>query len=144
MAAVPVTIIGTLTDSDGTKNVTLAGMAALSDVGVGGGPIMPGQPPSIWPGVPTHPIAPGGEPPSIWPSPGHPAHPIVIPPSIWPNPPEGQAPHPEHPIVIPHPPVIQGPDLQVKVVWTPENQWQVVLVPAGTTPAPSAAPAGRR
>lgn len=143
MASVPITIIGSLTDKDGSQNVTLTGMASITGLEVGGGPIV-GGPPSIWPGRPEHPIAPGGEPPSIWPSPGRPAHPIVIPPTIWPNPPEG-ANIPAHPIVIPHPPAIQAPDLQVQIVWTPEQGWAVVLVPAGTAPAPSATPAsGRR
>lgn len=121
MAAIPVTIIGTLTGKDGSENVTLVGVASLSDVGVGGGPIMP----------------PSGGPPSIWPSPGHPAHPIVIPPEIWPKPPDPDAPRPEHPIVIPHPPEIQGPDLEVKTIWTPGQGWQVVLVPTGEHVTPS-------
>ena len=135
MAAVPITIVGTLTDNDGSKNVTLAGLASHTGLEVGGGPIVPGG---------------GGEgPPSIWPSPGHPAHPIVIPPEIWPNPPEGQAPHPEHPIVIPPPAGVQGPNLEVKVVWGPEQGWAVVLVPTGPHPAPSGGrqpqqPGGRR
>lgn len=140
MAAVPVTIIGIQTDELGSRNVTITGMASLTGVGVGGGPIMPGQPPSIWPGgKPTHPIVlpPEGGPPSIWPSPGHPEHPIYLPPGIWPNPPEGQAPIPEHPIVIPPPPGVQGPDLEVKVIWHPEQGWMVVLVPTGPTPTPS-------
>lgn len=150
MAAIPVTIIGVLTDKEGSQNVTLAGMASLTGLEVGGGPgdyypahpIAPGgKPPSIWPspGHPAHPIAPGGPPPSIWPSPGHPAHPIVIPPEIWPDPPEGQAPHPEHPIVIPIPPPegVEGPPLEVKVVWTEPTGWVVVLVPTGEHVAPS-------
>lgn len=134
MAAVPVTIIGTLTDNDGTKNVTLAGLASLTGLEVGGGPIMPG----------------GGEgPPSIWPSPGHPEHPIYLPPTIWPDPPNPDRPHPEHPIVIPPPPDIpSAPPLQVKVVWIPpphpHSGWAVVLVPTGAHPTPSATPAGSR
>jgi hypothetical protein len=113
MAAIPVTIIGTMT---------------YSDTGVGGGP-MPGgptptppiyyppqQPPGIWPspGVPTHPIAPGGAPPGIWPSPGYPAHPIApgggpsqgpgfpTPPIYIPiTPPPDSGLSPEHPIYVP-------------------------------------------
>lgn len=123
MAAVPVTIIGTLTDNESTKNVTLAGLASLTGLEVGGGP-----------------IAPGGGPPSIWPSPGHPEHPIYIPPSIW-GPGDGR---PTPPIVIPPPPGVTGPPLEIKIVWTPLNQWQVVLVPTGEHPAPSATPAGSR
>lgn len=132
MTAVPLTVVGTLTGKDGSENVTLVGMATITGLEVGGGP---------GPGYPAHPIAPGGRPPSVWPSPGHPAHPIVIPPTIWPDPPEGQGPTVEHPIVLPHPPQIQGPDLQVKIVWSEEDGWAIILVPAGTTPAPSS---GRR
>ena len=137
MAAVPVTIIGTLTGKDGSENVTIIGMASLTGLSVGGGPITD-EP------HPEHPIAPGGKPPSIWPSPGHPAHPIVIPPDVWPTPPNPDGPHPEHPIVIPPPSELPGaPPLQVKVVWGPQVGWQVVLVPTGPHPSPSAA-GGRR
>lgn len=104
MAAVPITINGIQTDENGSRNVTIVGMASLTGVGVGGGPILGGEPPSIWPspGHPAHPIAP---PVGIWPSPGHPAHPIELPPivpggppvSIWPG-------VPSHPIVLPPPP----------------------------------------
>lgn len=121
MAAVPVTIIGTMTDKDGSQNVTITGMASLTGLDVGGGPIMP-------------------------PSDAHPEHPIYLPPGIWPNPPEGQAPLPEHPIVIP-PPIPVPPDtppVQVKVIWTPTNGWAVVLVPTGEHPAPSGRPQPRR
>jgi hypothetical protein len=61
-----------------------------------------------------------------------------LPPGIWPNPPEGQAPIPEHPIVIPPPPGTNGPQLEVKVAWTEQTGWVVVLVPTGTVPTPSA------
>lgn len=140
MASVPVTIVGTLTDKDGSQNVTIVGMAQITGLEVGGGPV---QPPQIWPspGRPAHPIAPGGEPPSIWPGPGDPDFPIQVPPSIWPDPPEGQAPIPGHPLPIPPPAGIQGPQLQVKVVWDADEGWSVVLVPTGTAPAPSV---GRR
>lgn len=98
MAAVPVTIVGLATSDDGeTKNVTIVGMASITGLQVGGGPMPggPGKPPGIWGGgnvpMPTPPIAnvPG--------APGYNPNP----PSVWPNPPEGIAPHPEHPIVIP-------------------------------------------
>lgn len=91
MAAVPLTIVGIETREDGTSgSVTIVGMASITGLGVGGGPIMPpGKPPGIWPG-------PG--------DPDYPGKPPSQPPSIWPNPPEGIAPHPEHPIVIPVPP----------------------------------------
>lgn len=132
MAAVPVTIIGTMTDKDGSQNVTITGMASLSGLEVGGGPIGDEHP--------EHPIAPGGPPPSIWPSPGHPAHPIVIPPGIW-GPGDGR---PTPPIVIPPPPGVTGPQLEVKTVWTPTEGWSVVLVPTGEHPAPAAGGGGRR
>lgn len=152
MAAVPVTISGVLLDKLGRtiQQVTLVGEATLTGVGVGGGPLPGGDEdngkPGIWPGRPAHPIAPGGEPPSIWPSPGTPEHPIVLPPGIWPDPPSvgGKPPtiwpspgHPEHPIEIPPPAGVNGPDLEVKVVWTPDTGWAVVLIPTGTAPAPS-------
>jgi hypothetical protein len=115
MAAIPVTIIGTMT---------------YSDVGVGGGP-MPGgptpmppiyyppqQPPGVWPspGVPTHPIAPGGQPPEVWPGPGQPAHPIApggAPPGIWPSP--G---YPAHPIAPGGGPS-QGPGFPTPPIYIP-------------------------
>ena len=137
MTAVPITIIGTLTGKDGSENVTLVGMASLTGLGVGGGPIEPKPPVGIWPGPGDPDFPGGGKPPTIWPSPGHPAHPIYLPPGIWPNPPEGQAPIPEHPIVIPPPEGVDGPPLEVKVVWTPQTGWQVVLIPTGTHPSPS-------
>jgi hypothetical protein len=77
---------------------------------VGGGPIVPEQPPGIWPspGVPTHPIAPGGGPSQ---GPGFPTPPIYIPVP----PPSAGGEHPEHPIYIPvypaHPIVIPMPPL---------------------------------
>lgn len=130
MSSVPITIIGTMTDKETSQNVTIVGMAQITGLEVGGGP-MPGGPgrPGIWPG-------------------GHPEHPIVLPPDhlplppgIWPDPPEGQAPLPEHPIVIPPPPGISGPQLEVKTIWTPESGWQIVLVPTGDHVTPSS---GRR
>lgn len=125
MAAVPITIIGTATDSDGSKNITIVGLASHTGLGVGGGPIEPPE------------GGEGGEPPSIWPGDEHPEHPIYLPPGIWPDPPEGSAPHPEHPIVIPPPDGIDGPELEVKTIWTPEQGWAVVLVPTGEHPAPA-------
>ena len=120
--------------------------------GQGGG----GQPPGIW-GGPIDPYPDHGLPgrPGTWPPqrPPHPAHPIVlppdsikppipIPPTIWPNPPEGTAPHPEHPIVYPDPikppDGVEGPALEVQVIWTAQTGWAVVLVPTGEHVAPSA------
>jgi hypothetical protein len=116
MAAVPITLVGTITtsapkggevSSGGTEQCVITGIASITDLSVGGGPMPPQQPPGIWPspGHPEHPIAPGGPPPGIWPSPGHPEHPIApTPPTeIWPKP--GV---PTHPIVIPQPPT--GPE----------------------------------
>jgi len=108
MAAVPVTLIGTFSfDTGGTVTGQFGGVAYLTGLSVGGGP-MPGGPPlGIWGGapvpVPTPPIhlGPGGEPlpPQIGGGPiypGSPAHPIVLPP-----PPNGGPGVPAHPIVIP-------------------------------------------
>lgn len=72
MSAVPVTIVGMLADENGSRSVTLVGLASLTGLGVGGGPIIPDKPP----GVPTHPIVLPGDP--SWGDP-HPEHPIVIP-----------------------------------------------------------------
>jgi hypothetical protein len=103
-----VTIVGIETRSDGTsENVTIVGMASLTGLGVGGGPVKP--PLGIWGGKPPeyvdiggpapqpkpeHPIVlpppNGGPPPEIWPSPGHPSHPIVLPPIDNLPPPGGQ------------------------------------------------------
>jgi hypothetical protein len=123
MAGVNVTIVGTITAGDETKQCTIAGIASLTGLEVGGGPM---PPLSIWPspGVPTHPIAPGGPPPTI-----------------WPNPPEGSV-LPEHPIVLPPdlPPTMPPPDqrpIEWKTGWTQETGWVVVGVPTGPTPTPS-------
>jgi len=67
-------------------------------------------PGSIAPGVPTHPIF----------LPVYPSHPIVLPP-------EGGTP-PEQP---------EQPPVEVKVGWTAETGWVVVLVPTGEHPTPS-------
>jgi hypothetical protein len=129
MSAVPITIIGAETDANGSRNVTIVGMANITGLEVGGGP-MPGGPSGAHP---AHPI--------YYPD-AHPEHPIVIPPEIWPNPPEGTAPHPEHPIVIPPPEGLPDgtPPVEIKTIWTPENGWQLVLVPTGDHVTPS----GRR
>jgi len=112
MAAVEVVISGLLYHgkSGAGTPVTIVGIAGLSGLEVGGGPIIP-PPAQQPPGVPTFPISgpPGidfpdkpGYPPvvgggPIYPSGDHPAHPIVIP-----LPPDSGL-HPEHPIVIPDP-----------------------------------------
>jgi hypothetical protein len=82
MSAVNVTIIGTIAGvgagaEDGIKSqpVIIQGQLNLSDLSVGGGPIL-GAPP-------------------------HPAHPIYLPPGIWGG---ANEPFPTPPIVIPKPP----------------------------------------
>lgn len=99
MSAVPVTIVGIETREDGTSgNVTIVGMASITGLGVGGGPIMP---PSG--AHPEHPIV---YPPGSLP---HPEHPIVLPPPVPGWPPIDIGAHPEHPIVLPPPPTDVGP-----------------------------------
>jgi hypothetical protein len=157
MAAIPVTIVGTITHADGSvEGVKLEGSASLTGLGVGGGPVQP--PLGIWPpgsgiDLPTHPIAPGGPPPGIWPSPGVPTHPIA---------PGGPPPKPTFPIWGPpgislppgsgYPPVAGHPlppdqakpepiaGWEAKTAWTPETGWVVVIVPKEGTevPTPSA------
>ena len=129
MAAVPVTIVGILASDDGTSNnVTLTGMASITGLGVGGGPIQP--PVGIWPPpggpvFPAHPIAPGGPPPIAgWTPPGyHPAHPIA--PGGPPQPPEGTEP----------------PDGGWEWVFIPGSGWTPGYVP-GDKPHPPQPPGG--
>jgi len=67
-------------------------------------------------------IPPGGI------GPGVPTHPIFLP--VFPT----------HPIVLPdpgEPPSEEKPPLEVKVGWTAETGWVVVLVPTGAHPTPS-------
>jgi hypothetical protein len=92
MPSVPITIVGTWTNADGTSvGGTLEGSASITGLGVGGGPILPPEkPPGIW--------GPPDMPPGIWPPPGGrpPQPPLGIwgppdmPPGIWPPP--GQRP----------------------------------------------------
>jgi hypothetical protein len=82
MAAVPVTIVGIQTDDSGeSKNVTIIGMASITGLGVGGGPIFPPTPPPH----PEHPIV-IPDPPPIQP-PDNPGPPISI--VVKPPPPNG-------------------------------------------------------
>lgn len=118
MAAVPVTISGVLFDKYGRTGepVTLMGMASITGVGIGGGPIIPpesGSPPGIWGPTdprPTPPIAfpPGwvggvpphpGSPPGIWGGGNEPfpTPPIYIPPAVPPSMKPPEAPEPGSP-----------------------------------------------
>ncbi len=108
MAAIPITIVGTLTgkatkegDTSATEQVVIQGIASLTGLEVGGGPMPGGPPVGIWPspGHPAHPIAPGGPPLGFWGGVAGPGveHPIYIP--ITPPPDSGLS--PEHPIYLP-------------------------------------------
>lgn len=121
MAAVPCVINGVIVDLYGRVimgPVKIMGEIMRSDVGVGGGPIIPPDKPpepplGIWPG-PGDPDFPGdGKPPrppvGIWPGPGDPDYPIK-PPTLPPDvtvPPPGSPPvvlpglSPVHPITPP-------------------------------------------
>src|SRR5262252_1818596 len=86
MAAVPTTLVGILAHEDGSsENVTFTGLASITGLSVGGGPI---DPPRIWgptdprPTPPIH-LGPGGEP-------GGP--PVIGGGPILPDPPDGGAP----------------------------------------------------
>lgn len=92
MSAVEITFRGTEYDllARTQRQVVLIGEAFLTNIGVGGGPVLP-------PG--------GGQPPSG----AHPGFPIVLPPgSGWlpggPSAPGGYPPSVQHPIVLPQPP----------------------------------------
>lgn len=147
MAAVPITINGVICDLYGrtiTGPVKIVGELVRSDVGIGGGPIIPppgdkppGSPPGIWPG-PGDPDFPGGG--------YHPAHPIVLPPIIPGGPPINIGAHPEHPIVLPPPPDTTPPPPGMAVKpppdsggWAYVQPWGWGYFPTGsTTPGPKA------
>jgi hypothetical protein len=74
MPAVPITIVGSETSGETTSQVTITGIAFITGLEVGGGPVMP----------PT--------------APGHPEHPIYHPPGIWGG---GNVPMPTPPIYLP-------------------------------------------
>jgi hypothetical protein len=128
MAALPITIVGTLTgkatkegDVSATEQVVIQGGAFITGLEIGGGPM------------------PGGPPPQVWPGPGHPAFPI------WGGPGFGSpgGPYPpsaEHPIVLPPdlPPALEdGRLIDWKVGWTPDSGWAVIGVPQFKHPTPS-------
>jgi hypothetical protein len=117
MPAVPITIVGTSTSGEATSQVTITGIAFVTGLEVGGGPVMPPQ------------------------APGHPAHPIYTPPGIWgggdvpmPTPPIAPGGGPAHPIVEPPVPPMpeQPPDTSAGGgwVWSPIYGW--VWRPAGS------------
>lgn len=96
MSAVPVTLIGMFYPRNKTEPpfpATFVGYATITDLEVGGGPILP---PDEVPPV---------DPPLV----------------IWPNPPEGIAPIPEHPIVLPDP--ITPPDQPPTGPEPPHEGW---------------------
>ena len=103
MSEVPITISGVLYDKLNRTStpVTLEGLASKT---VGGGPIIPSDPPlEIW-----GPNDPRPTPPIHIPDPGFglkPEHPIVLPPNV-----------PTHPIVIPPDNPGEPPDL---ILWPP-------------------------
>jgi hypothetical protein len=125
MAAIPVTITGTMT---------------YTGLEIGGGP-MPGGPPlGIWGGgnvpFPTPPIyfppSPGGEP----------SHPIVIPPApplgIWGG---GNVPYPTPPIYIPPAPTEPPSGSDGRWGYVPGVGWVWVPAGSGDKPHPPQAPA---
>lgn len=114
MAAVEVTITGTLYDklNRTTQQVVLIGEASLTGVGVGGGPIVP---PPLDPNAPrpSHPIAVPGDP--WWGGDLKPSHPIALPGDPWwPKPPTEP---PEPPTAVKPPPPEGG------WAWSPEWGW---------------------
>lgn len=124
MSAVEVIVSGVLYDklSRTARPVVLIGEASLQNVGIGGGPIIPSEPPlGIW--GPTDP-RPG------WGLPGdqpRPEHPIFYPPGIWgPN-----DPRPTPPIHIPpmpteppeDPGMVKPPPADGGWGWHPEYGW---------------------
>lgn len=134
MAAINVTLVGL----GNGEPFTFVGLASLTGLGVGGGPILPPEGPGTWPPQrpphPSHPI--------VTPPPGAGEKPPVPPPSIWP--PGPGIDFPSHPIVIPppvdpdKPPVIPpGSLITWTPVWTPDDGWQVIGIPNVPHPSPS-------
>lgn len=101
MAAIPVTIKGTLTtkstkegSASGTEQCLICGALHITGLAVGGGPIIP--PEQLPPGKPVFPIwgPPGIGLPPIEGYPPVAGHPLPEPPPPFPNPPEGVKPPP--------------------------------------------------
>jgi hypothetical protein len=117
------------------RKVVFVGELYDPTLSIGGGPIMPGEPPGIWPspGHPAHPIAPGGRPPGIWggappyvdiggPGPQPvPTPPIYIPPGFV----DGK---PEHPIYFP--PGVWVPTFPTQPIYLPDPGPGVPVLPA--------------
>jgi hypothetical protein len=101
MAAVPITIDpAVVTDANGQTLMSgkIVGMASITGLGIGGGPIIPPDKPDppnvIWPGPgPLPPLPGGGE---------HPSHPIALPGDPWwpTNPPPTIPPPGSPPVVV--------------------------------------------
>jgi len=142
MAAIPITIIGQIsTPNGGIEQATITGIAAITGLEVGGGPVTPPLTPAHpiagppeWGHHPAHPIAG----PPEW---GHtPAHPIVIPPT----PPEVDPPVPAHPIVLPPVPPevpVSPPGGAVPEGWgwhwhEPGSEWLLVYNPTSEQAQP--------
>ena len=134
MATVPITIVGNEVAPDGTTTpISIVGMASITGLVIGGGPIVPPtvvppQPPLI----PQFPIAGGPDP--GWPDkPGYPDYitgwPVPVPPV---TPPDGGG--------TPNPP---GMTWKPVVAWTPDTGWIVVGIPVDpiATPSKTEAPA---
>jgi hypothetical protein len=125
MAGLPITIVGTITtDADGTKQCTINGVAGITGLEVGGGPIIPPAPPNWGPGGPPGPQHPIWGPPGIN-FPDKPGYPPVV----------GGG-----PIIPPDvPPDIEPPPDKFTwhTAWTPETGWVVVAVPNDPHPVPS-------
>jgi hypothetical protein len=122
MAGLPITINGTETDETGTRAVTIIGVATITGLGVGGGP-MPGQPPNF-PNVPPHPEHPIG---GGGPFPDKPGYPPVV----------GGGP------IYPTDPPVEPPTDTSKIewhaAWTEQDGWITVgiIKPEGPHPTPS-------
>lgn len=166
MAAVEVTISGVLYDKHsrvGTP-VTLIGEAIITGLGVGGGPMPPGQggggdPPGIWGGpidpYPDHGLP--GKPPGIWgPTDPRPTPPIVLPPEQVPpgmKPPTAPAPgspttkvegnFPVNPMVPPEYLVLNYPGIGPVVVAPPAGTSTTPPPSGGEHPAHPIAPGGQ-
>jgi hypothetical protein len=126
MAAVPVTISGMYTNDDGTSgNVTIVGLASITGLGVGGGPVIPGAPPPNFPNVPPHPAFPIAGPGPFPPGAGYP--PVVGGGPIYPTDPEV-------------PPPTDTSKIEWHAAWTAADGWVTVgiIKPEGPVPTPSA------